>query len=121
MDSIAISGPLPQEKDVRPFVVIVRPPAPELLIEPFDDTFTRQVPLDRPGERDGDGGAASALGRAGSGDASPETLEAHPDVTSATAATPTSRRGSAVRDHAREIFTARMVPLPARACQAGRI
>jgi hypothetical protein len=115
MDSIAISGPRPQEKDVRPFLVIVRPPAPELLIEPFAEAFTWQVPFDRPGERDGDG-AAWALGRSsGSGDAWPETLEAHPDVSSATAAMPTS----AGRHCAREIFTAGIVPVPTRGCHAG--
>jgi hypothetical protein len=39
IDSIPINGPLPHEKEVRPFVVIVRPPAPRLTIEPFGETL----------------------------------------------------------------------------------
>jgi hypothetical protein len=117
IESIAINGPRAHEKEVRPFVVIVRPPAPRLTIEPLVETLIWQVPAaGRPDERDGDGDVLDPSPDAG--DASPVTLEEHPAVSSATDAAATSNRAAAVRDCV-EIFTPGMVPLPPRRCHTG--
>jgi hypothetical protein len=110
----------PQEKEVRPFVVIVRPPAPRLTIDPLVETLIWQVPAaGRPDDRDGDGDALASGRASDAGDASPVTLEEHPAVSSATDATATSRRAATVRDCVYKIFTLGMVPVPPRRCHAG--
>jgi hypothetical protein len=119
IDSIAINGPRAHENDVRPLVVIVRPPAPRLTIEPLVDTLISQVPAaGRPDERDGDGAVVALAPSPDAGEASPVTLEEHPAVSSATDAAATSNRAAAVRDCVK-IFTPGMVPLPPRRCHTG--
>jgi hypothetical protein len=114
-------GPcLPQENEVRPFVVIVRPPAPRLTMDPLVETLIWQVPAaGRPDDRDGDGDALASGRASDAGDASPGTLEEHPAVSSATAATATKRRAATVRDCVYKIFTLGMVPVASRGCHAG--
>jgi hypothetical protein len=120
IDSIAIIGPEPQESDVRPFLVTTRLPEPLLTIEPFDETLIWQLPRDLLGWRDGDCSAwAVVRSGADAGAAVPGTLEAHPVASSASAATPTSRRAGAVHDCERKIFTAGIVPVPAYRGESG--